>query len=946
MRSDRNLPFHRCLLASAAGLALAWGAPAAALPVLATTTPQVSAGGGQPIVAASGGTVRVDLNAPRTIIDWSSFNLTAGERADFLFDQRNWIVLNRVTGSAININGQVFAGQAANLNSALPTTASGNVWFYSPQGVAFGANARVDVGGLLATSAAPNTAQLLTAGANNINFTGSGSGGPINVAAGAQFNATAHIAFAAPRVATAAGSTVTVSDYGSATYLGADTFELQFFPSFNNDLSLFTFIIPNRAAGTANPQALSIAGQTTSGTIYLAAYSRAALATDLINAPGLLTARSSFAEYGQVTITTGRNVILGQPGPGDNAPIANHVVGLTTGGARIGEVNADGNVNIILTGVNYDQAPQGNLTATKVRAGQGLVIGGSIVTIPGGVSAGDAGVNARNAHIVAGRELNIPTITVAGDLFFGSRASTSTFDRVTSGGDVTIRNNQTITGNVLSSAGGLSIQSAAGAINVANVSSGGVLNFSTGGAVNINSLSGSTSVTVGSTGSQTYASVTGGAVSLSTAGTINAQTLTGSSVGAASIGAQTIGSATATTSLAVGSNTSLDYGTVTAPSFAATSLLVRLGTVNVSGDALVRTPQMDLTNSFTANNLSIEGSGGVFRLGGDGPLGLTNAELQRIRVTGALNLYAGQTVATTGNPNPTYLDFEVMDLTVDTSRIPRLNLFAHAGRRVNVSGVVNVIGDGGVLQIGDPTNDAWEPERIVITGALGTARGDALTGFTDVHGFRAVELNAASDILIGSSRFVGLIDDTPTGTTIDISRGLPVGVAPVGDELGRLFLVAGSARMTAGQRILQQNTGLPGLEAGLYLSGVGVAPTAPLLTLGGAETIDLFGALGDDAGVLTGRRVSFSRRIAFAGDGVFSDGARINGCPLGLGCEIPTPASQFRLEQFRPAAAAAAIDPPVLTTALPNLEEDPRESDPVITGTGNEEIWREKNEKK
>lgn len=939
MRALLSRPRHRGgLLAGAAAAALLHGGSALALPVLSATPPQVSAGGAQPIIASGNGAVRVDLNAPRTIIDWTSFNLTASERADFVFDQRSWIVLNRVTGSAINIDGRVFAGQAPNLAAPLPATASGNVWFYSPQGVAFGANARVDVGGLLATSAAPNTGQFLNAGNRNITYTGTGNGGPVNVAAGAQFNATAHIAFAAPRVATAAGSTVTVSDYGSATYLGADTFELQFFPTFNDDLTLFTFIIPNRGAGTANPQALSIAGQTTSGTIYLAAYSRAAVASELINAPGLLTARSSFAEYGQVTITTGRNVILGQPGPGDNAPIANLVPNLTTGGARIGEVNADGNVNIILTGVNYDQAPQGNLTATRVRAGQGLVIGGSIVTIPGGVSAGDAGVNARNAHIVAGRELNIPTITVAGDLFFGSRASTSTFDRVTSGGDVTVRNNQTISGNLLSAAGGLSIQSAVGPINVATVSSGGVLSFTTGGAVNITTLSGATSVTVGSTGSQTYGSVTGGTVALTTAGTITAQTLTGSAVSAASVGAIRVVSATGTTSVAAGSNTSIDFGSVTAPSFTATSLLVRLGTVSVSGDALVRTPQMDLTNSFTAAHLNIEGSGGVFRLGGDGPLGLTNAELQRITVTGALNLYAGQTVPTTGNPDPVYGDFEVLDVTVDATRIPRLNLFAHSGRQVSVTGRVNVTGSGGVLRIGDAANADWRPDRIVITGALGSASGDALSGYTDVRGFQSVELNATNDILIGSSRFIELVDDAPP-ETIDLARGLPTGVAAEGDEVGRLFLVAGRARLAAGQRILQQNTGPLGQEAGLYLSGVGVDPTAPLLTLAGGGRVDLFGALADETGVVSGRQASFSRRIAIDGDATLFSG-RLNGCPLGIGCAVSTPADYFRLDRFRPAAPAAAIDPPVLTFALPGIDDDEREADPVITGAGNEEIWR------
>ena len=151
-RSSRRGP----LLLGAAAAGLLWGGSATALPVLGSAAPQVSAGGAQPVISSSGSTVRVDLNAARTILDWSSFNLGPGERADFLFDQRNWIAVNRVTGSQISINGQVFAGQAANLNSPAPSGPGGNVWFYSPQGVAFGPNARVDVGGLVATSSAPN----------------------------------------------------------------------------------------------------------------------------------------------------------------------------------------------------------------------------------------------------------------------------------------------------------------------------------------------------------------------------------------------------------------------------------------------------------------------------------------------------------------------------------------------------------------------------------------------------------------------------------------------------------------------------------------------------------------------------------------------------------------------------------------------------------------------
>ena len=94
-----------------------------------------------------------------------------------------------------------------------------------------------------------------------------------------------------------------------------------------------------------------------------------------------------------------------------------------------------------------------------------------------------------------------------------------------------------------------------------------------------------------------------------------------------------------------------------------------------------------------------------------------------------------------------------------------------------------------------------------------------------------------------------------------------------------------------------------------------------------------------DGIVTSGSQATFSSRIARL-DGDTGLGAiRINGCAVGLGCSLSTPASQFRIQQFRPAAPRAAVDPPVLTPPPP-VDDDERESESVITGTGNEEIWR------
>ena len=150
MISDWTLTPLKTALACGAAAAALLAVPAQALPVPGQGPAQV-AGGGQPTVSSSGPQMTVNINAARTIIDWSSFNVGASEGVTFNFGQRAWIVLNR-TNSAISIDGQLRAIHT-------PTNAvGGNVWFYSPQGVAFGPGARVDVGAMLATSAAPSTA--------------------------------------------------------------------------------------------------------------------------------------------------------------------------------------------------------------------------------------------------------------------------------------------------------------------------------------------------------------------------------------------------------------------------------------------------------------------------------------------------------------------------------------------------------------------------------------------------------------------------------------------------------------------------------------------------------------------------------------------------------------------------------------------------------------------
>ncbi len=112
-------------------------------PLLPAQTAPVLPGGlqvqsGQASLTTQGASMTV-RNSPGAVLNWQSFNIGAG--AGVYFDQASASsrVLNRVVG---NDPSQIFGTLASN----------GQVWLLNPNGVLFGAGARVDVAGLVAST--------------------------------------------------------------------------------------------------------------------------------------------------------------------------------------------------------------------------------------------------------------------------------------------------------------------------------------------------------------------------------------------------------------------------------------------------------------------------------------------------------------------------------------------------------------------------------------------------------------------------------------------------------------------------------------------------------------------------------------------------------------------------------------------------------------------------
>ncbi len=125
---------------------------------------------------AGADTSNITLGSSRTILNWNSFNLNAGDTLNFITGASSDIVLNRVTGgSGTQINGLI-NGTVGSIGGAI----GGNVWFLDSAGIAVGGNAVVNVGGLLLSTSGLADADFFND--NSFNFSGSGTGA-INVAA-------------------------------------------------------------------------------------------------------------------------------------------------------------------------------------------------------------------------------------------------------------------------------------------------------------------------------------------------------------------------------------------------------------------------------------------------------------------------------------------------------------------------------------------------------------------------------------------------------------------------------------------------------------------------------------------------------------------------------------------------------------------------------------------
>ena len=102
------------------------------------------------VSVSSPGTLEINQVSEKAIIDWQRFNIAEGETTRFSQPSSSSIALNRV-----NPNNGV-SDISGNLSS------NGQLWLLNPAGIVIGPNGRIDVAGLLATTANITNADFLS----------------------------------------------------------------------------------------------------------------------------------------------------------------------------------------------------------------------------------------------------------------------------------------------------------------------------------------------------------------------------------------------------------------------------------------------------------------------------------------------------------------------------------------------------------------------------------------------------------------------------------------------------------------------------------------------------------------------------------------------------------------------------------------------------------------
>jgi filamentous hemagglutinin family protein len=115
-----------------------------------------------------GATTTITQASEKLSINWQSINVAKAETVNFVQPSASALAVNRI----LDTQGSQILGKI---------NANGQVWLINPNGVLFGKDAQINVGGLLASTLNPDDASI---GSARSNFSGSSAAGGRGALAG------------------------------------------------------------------------------------------------------------------------------------------------------------------------------------------------------------------------------------------------------------------------------------------------------------------------------------------------------------------------------------------------------------------------------------------------------------------------------------------------------------------------------------------------------------------------------------------------------------------------------------------------------------------------------------------------------------------------------------------------------------------------------------------
>ncbi len=778
------------------------------------------AGGAGGSIVPSGGDVTVNTGTdPRTVITWDSFNIDNGDTV--LFNQLNnqSIALNKVTGPVAQ----------STIDGILQS--NGHVWILNPAGVAFGANANVDVGALLATTADIDTATFMATDptTGTFTFTDTGGTGAIMVANGADLDTTGLLALVAPMVSNAGDLT---SSHGDVLLGGAEAFRIKFASTSRdagafNELLVTDFIIDGgstTAAAGGDVVHQTSTGRAVGGRI-IADASRVGGGA-FLNMEGLVEAQNVGTLSGDVMLLGGSDITAG-------------VVGATATDA----VKTD-NMTIVAPGTATVQG-----TAVTIGNGAGpLSTGGSMLSTPGTVAiTGTTG-----------------DVTLVADI----RATTGSLTVSAANGNVDAAE--------LTSSGDLSVT--ARDIDLANGNT-------TGATTVVRSTAGSVSLTA-TAGDM---SKVGGIVDIDAGTNV---VLSGPVTGAPSAWVIDFVPGTVTTDdvnvqfFRIGSTGNIATGDITASQSAeavSAAGTVSVGNVSSNNNITLSGTDIDLTGAGG----SLQSTGGVVSVTATGGAG------NNISAAGGIDIDADSVVlsgATTG----TAIDIDADNGTVTANGVTATGTSVSIDATGNIdvddvtataTGIARVVSSAGEVDVGDVTGnlgvtisgtdvDLTGPNGRVIAGGGVTAITATGGGANNISSAGAIDIDGAVVTLSGATSAVGNLDITSAaGTTAsDISGGGVVVVRSIAGPVdvdnvtgtGTVQVIANANAVDVGNVTGPGGITLSGTDVDLTGAGGLLQSTNGLVSVtasgGGANNISSAGGIDidGDSVSLTGAMIGTS----------------------------------------------------------------------------------------